>query len=167
MMSAVIALLSDTVGLPPIKLDGYVYFVVSGTYQFTHNEKIISEEYTSAGDIDRQTQNTRKHRWAMTLKVPRTSQNVEVKEGTLESIGNITTLRASSDKEPPSDFLDFYDITTNWDFSGDNTHRAYLLKETEQPNSDDIGILQVVIQLWGMDRTMEYTFTVDAVIVPA
>jgi hypothetical protein len=162
MPPATIALFGEGGGLPPIKLDGYVYFVVSGTYQFTHNEKIISEDYTSSGNMDRQTQNTRKHRWAMTLKVPRTSQNVELKQGTLESIGNITTLRASSDKEPPDDFLALYDIITNWDFSGDNTHRVYLLKEAEQPNNDDIGILQVPIQLWGMDRTQEGSFTADA-----
>lgn len=164
MAVAVVALLSDTSGLPPIKLDGYVYFVVTGTHQFTHNEKIISEGYTSSGGIDRQTQNTRKHRWAMTLKVPRTSQNVELKQGVLENIGNIATLRASADKEAPDDFLDFYDITSNWDFSGDHDYRAYLVKETEQPNSDDIGVLQVVIQLWGMDRVIERSFTIDAVI---
>jgi hypothetical protein len=138
-----------TVGLPPIKLDGKVYFVAEGTYTRTYSEKLITEEYTTQGEFDRQMLNTGKDRFKMTLLVVTDTSNVEQVDGVLADLGDIDDLHTSAAKEAPLDELDYYDISTDWDFSGTKTHTVFLKLGEEAPHNNDIGTWQVPIELWG------------------
>lgn len=140
-----------TLAVPPIKLDGKVYFVMDGTYSRTWSEKQIAEEYTTQGAIDRQMLDTGKYRFKMTLLVVTSTSNVVQTDGTLANLGSLTNLHTSAAKAAPSDMLDYYDISTNWDFTGDKTHEVYLKLGEETPHNNDIGTWQVPIELWGED----------------
>lgn len=141
----------ETLGMPPIKLDGFIYFVAEGTYSRTYSEKIITEKYTSSGEIDRQILNTGKHRWKMTLIVPLDANQVDQQVRDLGTVGDLDDLHTTADKMPAADLLDFWDISTNWDLSGIKTHVAYLKLSDEVPRKNDIGVWQIPIALWGYD----------------
>ena len=95
-----------------------------------------------------------KHRWVFTLMVPTSTDNVLLR-GTgglsLGDVGTVDDLHATADKVSPSDLIDFYDVTTGWDFSGDKTHQAYVKLGSESPNDNDIGLWQIPVELWGLD----------------
>jgi len=140
--------------IPIVRLDGKDYFVLGGTYQRLRNEKIITDQYTKDGEIDRQKTNTNKTRWKFTLTIPASASYVSSKNlGAGESFdfGDMGTILASSDKVYPYDGLYFYDITANGLFGGTYTSYVYMLMDWESPNNNDPGIWQVPVELWGRD----------------
>lgn len=152
MAESVVKIQVTTRGLPPIKLDGKVYFLQTGTYSVKYSEKLIEEAYAADTDMDRQMRNTDKHRWSFTILVPINTNLLDINGDLSPSdCGTRTDLHTSADKEPPSDLLDFYDISTNWDFSGAKTHQVYLTLGDEAPHNDDIGKWTIVVTLWGKD----------------
>ena len=150
---SIINIQSLTFKLPVIRLDGKDYFITGGTYQKLHNERIITEEYTAAGEISRSVVLTGKHRWQMTLHVPASYTQVGL-PADMQSlqVGDRTYLHATLAKEPPSDLLEFYDVVCNGNFSGTYTHLVYLSADWEAPHNDDIGEWVIPISLWGYDR---------------
>lgn len=151
-----ITLQSGSNALPPVKLDGKVYIPSQGTYQRMMNEKQVVERYTSNGGIDFQKQNTGKHRWQMTLVVPASTAHVVITESPFPAsdMGTLADLQATDDKVAPSSQLQFYDIDTDWDFSGSYQYLVYMTKmDNVQPNMNDINIWQVPISLWGYDAS--------------
>ncbi len=144
-----------TMAIPPIKLDGKVYIVMTGTYQRLKNEKIITARYTDSGGIDLQKVNTEKHRWKMTLLVPTSTSNVTVSGAAFSSsdMGTVSDLQATFDKMSPDDLLAFYDIDREWVFAGEEPYSVYIdSMDKRPPNNDDIGTWQVPITLWGYDK---------------
>ena len=140
--------------LPIVRLDGKDYFIMSGTYQRLHGEKLIDEKYGRGGGIVRQKTATYKHRWQMTLMVPLSVSYVSYQHpdpGKVFDFGDLATLRASDDKLYPVDGLEYYDVDRLEDFTGSYQHYVYLTKDWETPNADDVGIWQVPITLWGRD----------------
>lgn len=134
---------------PAVKIDDHVYFIMAGTYQFLHSEKIINEQHTRSGDPDRQIIDTGTHRWRMTLLVPVALSQVSSTESWAATIGVKTDLHTSGDKLPPSDYLDYWDITANEAFGGTKTHQVYLKLDWEVPVANDRGVWQIPVELWG------------------
>ena len=140
--------------LPIVRLDGKDYFLLSGSYQRLHNEKIINERYTEDGSIDRQARATYKHRWQFTVVAPSSVSYITYQHPDPSKsfdFGTLGTIHATMDKLYPEDGLEYYDIDVLEDFSGTYTHYVYAAKEWEAPHGDDPGLWQVPITLWGSD----------------
>ena len=143
-----------TGALTPIKLDGKIYIVSAGSYSMMENEKIIAARHTANGAIDMQRVETSKHRWSMTLMVPTSTDNVTLIDASFSAsdMGTLSDLQTTCDKLAPSDLLDFYDIDSEWDFSGAVPYNVYVDGlDFQSPNNNDIGLWQVPITLWGKD----------------
>jgi hypothetical protein len=140
--------------LPPVKLDGYIYSVMEGSYQKTHNEQIVDEKYTPSGEMSRQRLTTNKHRWAMTFLVPINDSQIQVEGGgapTTQPWGTLSTIHNTIGLPVTYDMVYYYDVTTNWDFSGAPTHYVYATGDQEVPHNNNISMWEVVISLWGKD----------------
>lgn len=153
-MTARISINGIRYSVPIVRLDGYDYFILGGTYQRLRHEKIINDRYSKDGEIDRQKKNTGKNRWRMTLVIPLSSSYVNllsVDAGESFNFGNMSTILASDDKEYPYDGLYFYDVTSNGIFSGTYTSYVHMMMDWESLWNNDPGIFQVPVELWGRD----------------
>lgn len=140
--------------IAPIKLDGKVYSVVGGSHSFLENEKITTARHTANGGIDFQRIETGCHRLRMTLRVPVSTDYVTVEDAdfTSSSMGTLSNLQTTADKLAPSDLLDFYDIDSEWDFSGGVPYNVYMDSINFcTPFNNDIGLWDIPITLWGKD----------------
>jgi len=142
--------------LPIVRIDGKDYFLLGGTYQRLHNEKIISERYTTGGDFDRQAVNTEKKRWKFTIVAPLSATYVSYDMSYMPSwkefdFGDLVTLHTSADKVYPYDGLEYYDIDRLEDFRGTYGSYVYMKLDWEAPMNNDPGIWQVPVELWGRD----------------
>ena len=143
-----------TFGLPPIKLDGYIYFVLSGTYSRVYNEKQIEDSLSASGAMVRQIRNTEKMRYYMSLLVPTYVSDVEFRDGIFEEdIGTISYLHYTLDRMPPIDLVEYYDIDKNWVYDGYKSADVLVSSPSETPWGDDINTWQVPIALWGETYT--------------
>jgi hypothetical protein len=142
--------------LPIIRLDGKDYFLLGGTYQRLHNEKIINERYAIDGEFDRQMKNTGKKRWKFTVLVPASISYLSYDILSDPSIaafdfGDLATLHTSADKVYPYDGLYYYDIDRFENFTGTYSHYVYMKIDWETPNNNDPGQWQIPVELWGRD----------------
>lgn len=142
--------------LPIVRIDGRDYFLLGGTYQRLHNEKIISERYAIDGGFDRQIMNTGKHRWKFTVLTissigTMTYMSSYDPSWMQFSFGDLDSLRASADKVYPSDGLEYYDVDCLENFTGTYSHYVYMKVDWESPHNNDVGIWQVPVELWGRD----------------
>jgi len=134
--------------IPVVQLDGKIYFILGGTYNFLHDEKRIQENYLASGEVDRQIQNTGKTRHKFNIIAPSTADLVDV-QGASWDVGTRDDLHTSADKVPPYDWLEFYDISADQDFSGTYTHYVVMKIDWEVPYNNDPGIWQIPVELWG------------------
>lgn len=139
---------------PVIRLDGKDYFILGGTYQKLHNEKIRTDRYTKDGEIDRQEVVTNKNRWKFTIVVPASTSYMHYAEGFDGSgydFGVVADLRASAAKVWPYNGLYYYDITANEDFSSTYTSYVHMSTDWESLYNNDPFVYQIPVELWGRD----------------
>jgi hypothetical protein len=134
--------------IPIIRLDGRDYFVLGGTYQRLHNERIIKEQYTPAGEGDRQVKATSWKRWKMTLIVPQSTSQIN-SSGSGFTFGDINSIHNTLKKQYPDNGLEYYDISALENFGGTYTHYVYAKNDWETPHNNDPGIWEVPVQIWG------------------
>lgn len=150
-MAIILELTGEQNKLPAVKLDDKIYFIQRDTYSKVHNEAEITERYTPSGEIDRQKNQTNKHRWNFTLFVPTSYALLDVTGAASADIGMLDDLHASAYKVAPSDLLEFWDITCYEDFTGSYTNLVYMSLEPEAPSGNDPSRWQVPVKLWGYD----------------
>ncbi len=141
--------------IPMIRLDGRDYFILGGTYQRLHNERMVKEQYTPAGDGERQVQATEWKRWQMTLLVPLLTSQISYSAPSSQFdnfvFGDLDSIHATLAKEYPSNGLEYYDVHVLENFSSSYTHYVYASKEWETPHGNDPGLWEIPINLWGRD----------------
>lgn len=152
---SIVALTGDEKRLPIIRIDGRDYFITGGSYTKLHNEKaFLTEEYTAGGNISRSFVQTYSHRWNMTLRVPLVHTQVQIPSDMSWLLpGDRSYLHASNAKCPPSDLLEYYDVTCQENFSGSESHLVYINLGQEAPHNDDVTIWDIPVTLWGYDAS--------------
>ena len=88
---------------------------------------------------------------------------VTVRHGSL-TVGDLDTLYASAEKQPPDDMLEYQDITELGTFGVLATHFVYLSLGDGVPDNNDPGRWQIPIELYGYSPPFDAPSNLVAVV---